>query len=206
MKEFYLDLHSEKCKCHPDNKKTKTQPKDNKGYYLASFHHFCEKNPNRFLFFAGTEFFLITYHSCVATGNDYDFKVELVKNVIKDYTVLEYYDVDRFTNLDEDLRRFRLRNKELKKHIRQTNYLYNNAAGHPFAICTTAEYLDVICDNEKIEENYNIAKKYLIEKGYDHLLDDLKLLKQSNIVYYKDGVETFKTIESLIKQINKLTK
>lgn len=196
MKEFYLDLHSETCSCHPDNKEKKTYWSD-----------FCEYNPERFLFFIGNKFALITYHNCISFYDKYDFKKSLIDKAIKNSKVFQKWEVNRGVSVSSELKDFRLKNKELRKYIQQVNYLYRDASGKQYAITTKTDYLDSICNQDIIDENFKTAEEYLKSKEYDWLLTELKDLYRANIVVRNyDDLEVFKTTEHLIKSINQLTK
>ena len=70
-----------------------------------------ELNPERFLFFLGNQFFLITYHSCLS-HDKYDFKKSLIEQLIGKYKIFERWNVNRGVNTEKDLKDFRIRNKE----------------------------------------------------------------------------------------------
>lgn len=193
MKEFYLDIHATHCPCN--NKEDK-----------SNWAKFCELNPNRFLFFLGTKFILITYNACMNMGDEYDFKKTLIDKVITDNKVFEYYDVNRGVNVQDNLRDFRIRNKALRKHIEQINFIYWDNAGKKYAITTRTKYLDAICNQEEIDTNYNEAKEMLTKNEYDWLLEPLKNLYYANKVYNENEAEYHKTIDHLINSINQLTK
>ena len=197
MKEFYLDLHDETCSCHPDNK--------NKNKHHLS--DFCEYNPERFLFFLGNRFGLITYHRCLSRYDHYDFKKFLIEKVITNSKVFEKWEVNRGVSVASELRNFRLKNKELRKYIQQVNYIYSNASGKEYAITTKTDYLDTICNQDELDKNFKKAEAFLKSKEYDWLLPKLKALYNANtFVRSWDDLEVFKTTEHLIKSINQLTK
>ena len=191
MQEFYIDLHSDLCPCSKGEQ--------------TGWDKYCELNPERFLFFLGNQFFLITYHSCLS-HDKYDFKKSLIEQLIGKYKIFERWNVNRGVNTEKDLKDFRIRNKELKKYVQQVNYLYYDASGREYAITTLTNYIESICNQDLINDNYKKAKEVLEKKGYDWLINELKGLLMANKLYITDETEYFKTTEHLIKSINKLTK
>lgn len=193
MKEFFLDQHSASCPCRngsPDG-----------------WLKFCELNPERFLFFAGNQFFLVTYYACLDQRfeNKYDFKVDLIKQVIGGYKLMERWEVNRSVNVEGELKRFRIKNQSLRKHIQQVNYIYSDNAHRHFAITTKTDFIECLCDQDIIDENYLLAKKMLEKKEYPWLIDELTILYNMNRVYVEKA-EYFKTIDHLVKSINKQIK
>lgn len=191
MKELYIDLHSEPCLARKDTR--------------SDFGHECDIYPERFLFFLGNDFQLITYHSCMC-GHEYDFKKYLLETTLKKHKVLERWKVNKGVHIDKDLRDFRIRNKDLKKYIQQVNYIYRNAAGKKFAITTLTPYVDAIFNQDIIDANYKASDEFLKGKGYDWLREELYELHCANYIGICDDVEVFKTVEHLISRINQLTK
>lgn len=193
MKEFLLDQHSASCPCHNGPQK--------------GWLKYCDLNPERFLFFAGNQFFLITYYACWEQlfENKYDFKVNLIEQVVGGYKIMERWKVNRSVKVDEELRNFRLKNQSLRKHIQQVNYLYFDNASRRYAITTKTDFIDRICDQDTIDTNYLAAKVFLQDKGHNWLVDELTALYEMNLVYV-DKAEQFKTIDHLVKSINKIIK
>lgn len=73
VKELYIDKHSEFC--------------------LDVEHKYCDTNPERFLFFLGNQFFLVTYHNCMAY-DVHDFEMSLIKKVCVKYKILSRWDIN----------------------------------------------------------------------------------------------------------------
>lgn len=190
MKEHFIDNHSELCK------------------QLDSKHGFgyCELNPERFLFFLGTKFILITYYDCIAYVSEgkYGFKEKLIKKVIDDNKIFEYYEVNRSVDLERDLKNFRIRHKALKKYIEQVNFIYRDMVGKKYAITTRIKYLDSICNQDEIKNNYEAAKIFLTENNYDWLLESLDELYYANRLYHNNSAVNYKTIAGLVKEIKQL--
>lgn len=195
MKEHYIDIHSDYCKQQTE----RTKQNEN----ISHLSSFCDMNPNRFLFFLGNRFFLITYHNCIGRENDYDFKVDLIKNINEKTKTFQLLDIDKSYYLEDVLKDYR-KNDKLKKYQNQVNYIYYNNAGKEYCICSRVNFIDSICDQEEIDKNYNICKDYLIKNGrrYEYLLDQLEKLYHNNKIYEFDKVEVHRTIEHLINQIN----
>lgn len=190
MKEFYLDTHTDSCV---------GQQKNENRYGII-----CESNPERLLFFVGTQFIIITYNRCISQYYDeFEFKQILIKKVIGEIKVFPIWEVNRSVNIANDLKEFRIRNRRLKKHIQQVNYLYQN---NRYAITTKVKYIDTICDQDEINQNYQKAKEFLIKNEYHWLLADLEQLLKANKVYGGDYADYHSSIDSLVTSINKLTK
>lgn len=190
MKEFYIDEHSSLCPC-------------SKGQQTG-MNSYCDINPERFLFFLGNQFFLITYHSCLSY-DQYDFKKYLVEQVCEKYKILERWEVNRGVDTNKVLKDFRIRNNALKKYIQQVNYLYYDNAGKEYAITTLTNYIESICDQDVIKDNYIKAKEILQKKKYSWLEKQIEELMIANILFV-DEIEYCKTIEHLIKDINQKIK
>lgn len=192
MKEYYIDTHLNQC----------IESKKIDNYY----GRYCELNPNRFLFFLKTNFFLITYNNCISHYDHLEFKKMLIERIIGNNKLFEYYEVNRGVDVNDDFKNFRIRNQSLRKYIQQINFIYNNAAGKKYAITTKTKYIDSICNQEEIKTNYNNAKDFLIKNEYDWLLPELEELYYKNTLFNDNVAEYHKTIEHLINSINQLTK
>lgn len=174
MVELYLDLHANHC---PDNSKNeKTQ-----------WANVCTLNPNRFLFFLGTKFILITYNSCMNSGDKYDFRATLIDTLIKRDRIFDVYEVNRGVNV-KDIRTIKQKLEKYGKDIvvediEQINFIYQDNAGKKYAITTTAKYSDAICNQKEIDENYKAAKEMLEKNKYEWLLEPLEELYNANKIY-----------------------
>lgn len=198
MKEYYLDLHTDECLARRNRPRDKTD-------YFDGFRHFCDHNPERFLFYLNGEFYIICYHTCITYGNDYDVKIALIKRTIEKHKVYELYDIDKGWDVNGALRNFRIRNESLRKFTKEINYIYSNAAGKLYAITTTVKYIDAICDQDKLDANYREAKEYL-KNTHEYLLDDLDELHRHNYLMCGTPAEHVKSIDHLVKLINQKTK
>jgi hypothetical protein len=192
MKEYFIDEHNKSC---IDNDKFKE-------------YHSCY--PERFLFFLGNDFYLIAFNSCLEHWRDrYDFKVDLIKSFCennKPKTLeLDRYLIQKSWNVETYLKDFRIRNRNLKTHVCQVNYLYRDNAMKEYAIVTKTKFIDAICDSKIVNDNYQKAELFLKEKGYTWLLDELKSLWLQN-TYYIGDAEVFKSIAHCIKEIRRISK
>lgn len=199
MKEIIFDSHTDLC--------NNNQLVIKQNSFLGR-HNFCDMNPDRFVLFIANKFVLVTYFSCQDCGSHLDFKQGLLKHLLEHNKIYERYEVNRGVDVRDDLRNFRIRNKELRKYVQQVNYLYSDNAGKEYAITTKISYLDAICGIEKLEERYIEALGFLKQKEYDWLLDDVKELYYANTLNGSYGVDTevHNTIDTLVKSINQLTK
>lgn len=192
MKELYLDFHSSIC----DNMKPY--------YHNDKSFKWCEMNPDRFLFFVGNKFVLITYNSCLNCGDKYDFKKEIINKVIVDNNIFETYEINRSVNVKENLKDFRIRNKSLLKYIQQVNFIYYDNANKEYAITTKTKYLDALCNQDEIDSNYIKAREFLTKNEYTWLIRCLDKLYIKNRLYNYNETEVIRSIDHLINSINKL--
>ncbi len=191
MVEHFIDVHSSFCRCSVKGNEI-----------LPPFNI----RPERFLFFLSNDFFLITYPDCLNTPDRYSFKVDIIEQMCKKSKHMCLYEIDRGWELSKSLKDYRIKNRALKKIITQVNYIYTNAVGKEFAITTTVNYIDAICNQDLIDENYKKAKYFLEKMEYDFLLQPLQNLYFNNRVFFEnDNIEVHKTIEHLTKTINNLT-
>jgi len=200
MKEIYLNLHSKSCLAKKDI---------NPNFLGFNGNDFCEHNPERFLFFLGNEFWIIVYHRCLVGYDDnYDFKVELIKKIIDKHKIFKRYDVNKSINVERDLGNFRIKNQTLRKWIQQVNYIYEDMTHKQYAITTTTNYLDAICDMYILKQSFDDAKEYLLKHGYDFMLESLNELFDVNRLdsCNEDVAYHVSTINQLLKQIHKCTK
>lgn len=188
MKYLYVDTHSQFCK---------HQPQFGIDY--------CEQNPEHFLFFIKNQFVMIDYHCCMNGGNHIDWKREIIENLIENSKIFETYEIRKSVSVKESLKDFRIRNTPLKKWIYQVHYLYGSPAKQ-YCIASKVKFLDAICDNEKMHNNYIEAKQFLESGGKKYMLDELKELYFKNVLHDVNNAEICKTVEHLVDSINKLVK
>jgi hypothetical protein len=138
-------------------------------------------------------------------GNHLDFKVDIVRKIIKDNKIYKYYDVERGIKLATDLKEFRLRDAPLRKYIIEVNYIYQNAANVSYAITTSIKFEEILMIEKGMNEKYKEAKDILLKTGREYLLGRLDDLASAN-GYVSGGVcenyEVSKTIDHLINTIN----
>lgn len=189
MKEFILDYHTSYC--------------DIQSQKGGLYSDFCKNNIEKDLFFIGSQFIIIGYFKCNCNGNKYEFLQDLLKRIIDKNSVFKEYKIERSVSVDEELREFRIRNKALRKVIQQAHYVYYDNAMKKYAITSKTDFVEAICNQDIINENYKEAKQFLIDNDYTNLLRDLDTLFEINYIGVSHA-EVCKTTDHLIKEINKL--
>lgn len=192
MKEIVTEAHTESC-----IERSKRQS-------VLFSNYCCGDNPERFLFFAGNKFFLITYNKCLSGyENTYDFKMDIVKSVIEKHKILPAYETYRGVDVEYELRHFRLRNRQIRKKVTQFNYIYESASGKEYAIATETDFVSTIFNQDLIRKNYEDSLLFLEKNGYTWLVDDIKRLYSANRFLPCDDIEYCKTIDHLLILIKK---
>ena len=195
MEVFVLDHHVQSCN---SNRPKKEIYKDSWDFFVD---HGCEMNPRTVLLYAQGDFYLINYFGCVEGFQHLDFKENLVRQIFTKTKTCRYYLVQR-ENYDKGLMDFRVRNKPLKKWAAEVNYIYEGV-GSTYAITTRVPYVNALCFQDTLRDNYEKAKEYISENN-PHLLKELKELYFANIGYTPSDARVHKTIDKLITDINKL--
>jgi hypothetical protein len=186
MIDIYLDYHTDSCK---------------KGY----FHDIC--GICYFLLFIKNKYILIRYHNCENYFGHLDYKQDLIKRIIKDNKIFPLFDVEREKYSYNDFCMDSNLNLPLKKYAKQINYIYYDNAGKQYAITTKSDFFDEIFLQQDRNKSFNECKEYLKNIGLeDLLLTDLNKLHQANSINYVTEIESVKSIDSLIKSIDKLIK
>jgi len=162
MKELILDIHTDYCIKHSN-----------------SIFNLCENNPNKFLCYVCNDFYLINYFGCIGCGDKYELYESFINRIIGKTKIFETFNINRFC-LDKELKDDMNFCKKIKKYIHQINYIYSDAAGKRYAITTKAKLINTIINNDLLEANYKKAKTYLIENGYENLIDQLNRLYNNN--------------------------
>jgi hypothetical protein len=193
MEEFLLDHHSILCK------------KDVIDYFKLSPRQMCEMNQNHVIFFAANKFFILNYWQCMSY-NHADFMKENIQNILEKYEIMPFYVIRGKQHIGYDVKKFAKDNSLFKKQLRQTNYIYKDATGKMYGITTQTQFLDVLCNQDELKENYKKAIEYIKKRGYEYLRNDLDLLYSANCIYGVDDVKIVKSVDELIKGINQLTK
>lgn len=200
MYEFYLDTHSNRCL-------------ENQKKIHGEFGHlssFCTYNPERFLFFVGTKFFLITYHTCLSGigSEDKDFKIQIISQVIEKNKIFPLHKIQKSIYVNDELRKYRIQGIELRKYIEQVNFIYRDNAGKPYAITTKTDFIESICNQEEIKANYEKTKSILEsdKRKNEGLLIELEELFRVNYLGLINEIEAHKSIDTLVNAINKIIK
>lgn len=185
MNDIYLEYHTHTCKS-------------------SNYNHIC--GISYFLLFIKNKYILIRYHNCENYFGHLDYKQDLVKRIIRDNKIFLLCEVERekysYKNFCTE---FKL-NLPLKKYSKQVNYIYEDNARKEYAITTKSDFFDEIFAQKDRNESFNKSKEYLKNIGLDFLLSDLNKLHEANSINYITEVESVKSIENLIKSIDKLIK
>jgi hypothetical protein len=160
------------------------------------------KHMESFLFFMDNDFHLVSFYSChQGYTNHIDFKETLLKSFYESKKL--HYDVRRGYELDKEMKDHRLRGANLNLEVDEILYKYSNAAARPYCMCRTKDFSEF--DNELIQANLKETIEYFEKNGYRHYIEQAKDLASIN-TFYVDTVEHFKTIDHVIKSINKQIK
>jgi hypothetical protein len=187
MKEYLLGEHSKSC--------------DGFVSHCGYYNH-CNMNPERFLFFFNSEFYLVTYFACLHGGEKYTFRQEILESLNEKIFPSDKYYFRR--DAEKDLRDFRIRGIKLQKYIYQVHYKYCDNAKKIFVLTSTTKYLDRILDNQKIKDSHEVAYNRLTELGLKYMHDELFDLYCANNYDVRES-EIVKNIEHLIQTIKKET-
>lgn len=174
--------------------------------YRNGYAFGCELKPNHFIFYANNDFVMLTYFMCMEHGDAPDFKMRIINSCIGSAKKHDLFSVER-GRYGSSISRNLKTNNILKKHHTQINHIYADACGREYAITTTHPYIDDLCNQENLTNNYSKAKDYLINGNYDeYLIEELDNLYVLNKMYDNSAIEHIKTIDQLIKLINQQTK
>jgi len=137
-------------------------------------------------------------------NNHLNFKEEIIQLVCKG-KLNKLYEVDRTFQLNKDFENFIKRGVEFKKYIVYVNYIYADAANKEYAITTELPFVEALKIDENIlTKNYVETKNYLLENGYDYMVNNLDLLYHYNQKFtYTDNYTIVKMIDKLIDNIKK---
>lgn len=186
MKELILDMHSVGCEARK----------------LHYFENWCYENPKTVLILIKNKFYLLTYFHCAECGDHPGFVQDIIHRITGNSKIFESYLVER-GGVDNDLKEYRIRGKQLKKYTQQINYLYYDNASREFAVTTKTDYMEAIVDHEILTENFKLANEFLLNnEKHKSLLYSLERLYYMNFIGVND-IEIVNTIDNLIKQINK---
>jgi len=183
MKHIHLDTHSDRC--HRNRL-------------------FCEHSPNYGLFCIKSNYFLISWHMCIAQENDYDFKKSIVDSILRKSKVVQTYEVNRGVNVNKELKAFIRQQAPLRKHAQEANHIYADNANKQYAITTCAPFVELLGDAKTMYKEFSEAKDWLTKHGYEHLHYELQTLHTINSMWYTyDQAIISKTVDELVKQIHK---
>jgi hypothetical protein len=194
MIHIVLDKHSESCLA--TNEKLR-------GTELEGWSRYCQLNPQNFVFFAGSDFYLLTYFGCIEGYSHLDFKREVLKEIFGRYSDLEWYKVGNERYNDDRFKDFALYGTGLHESIRQVNYIYRDAVGMRYCITTEMPFIEAFFNLEKVEANAQKAIDYLKANRLDYLCSEVEQLLQYNIIgLRKSDAVIIKTINQITKIIN----
>jgi hypothetical protein len=197
MIHYILDNHTNACiNMH---ERLKENPK------WMPFSSYCQMETDDLLFFLGNDFYLVTFYKCnYRKDNRLNYKYDLITKIIDNNKIFDFYKIYKDYDVNTTLRNFRIRGKSLKKYVQNIHYIYQEGYHKKYCITSQANYIDKICDNDIIIDNYYKAKKYLIEIGLESLIYQLDELYSAN-TYYVDNAQIVLTTDHLIKLINQQT-
>jgi len=199
MKHLVLDDHSEECKRYQKSGLERMEKNKLEGTFDWIPHLLCQTDS--FIFYHVNNFYLIEYHKCLCYDH-LSFKYSLLQQAVEQIKKAELYSVYRSHKIDEQLKKERINGIKFKREINEYNYTYCDNAGREYCFYTSMGFKDHLINSLEIEENAKEAIEYLKEHEFEYLINDVDRLKNLNRVYISDH-EIHKTIESLVKQINK---
>lgn len=189
MEERCISQHSEYCRI---------QTEKNKQY---SAHYNCVGSVVKTVLLVNNQFYLLTYNSCIVPVREIDFYQEIINNAVGKSKVTANYMTFR-TELDKELKDFRITGKKLKTHTMQVHYIYEDAARKQYAIVTQENYLQAIANNDILLANAITA---LESNHYNMWGDTIKELFNANY-FIVNQKEIHATVDALIDQIKKSVK
>jgi hypothetical protein len=211
MNIYYLDNHDEFCPCNQKECDRFHEPVEENDFFDSSYFYrlkyICEKNPEYFLFQLDRDFHLIIYYRCISGTNESDFFTSLIKKSIEGTKGKKYANVKKSIPLNDWLNQIKKGDFDIKNYFEEVIHIYDGSFKVPnYCITRRLDFFDVTFLNDDLKKNYIKAKEKLIEKNLDFLLNDLNELYHVNYINssYVSDKEVVKTIDSLIKQINKL--
>lgn len=193
MKHLLLDSHTSEC----DMYQKKYADLQNKEWIP---HCFC--NTDSFVFYHANYFYLIEYNKCLERPHHLDFKFSILKQAIEQIKKADYYNVERSYRIDEELRASRNKGIRFKKELNEFNYVYSDNAGKDYCFYTTINFKEHLINSIELKENATKAIDYLNKNNLTYHVSEVENLASLNNIYISDH-EIHKTVESLIKQINK---
>ena len=194
MIQIVLDQHTDSCLA------TKQKML---GTQFESWSRYCQSNPNHFLFFAGSDFYLLTHFACLEKHSHLDFKRDVVKQVFSRHSDLAWYEVASERLGEDRFKDFATYGTSLQESIMQVNYIYSDAAGLKYCITTETAFIEAFCNLEKVQENAGKAIEYLKTNRLEYLCPQVEELLENNIRgLRKSDAVIIKTINQITKIIN----
>ena len=195
MRKIIFDVHTDECEAN------KKRLKGSSSEWASMFSNFCDLNINATVLFFQGEFLYFEYPNChQGYSSNCDYLLELLENTLSKSK--DFYEIDKSYNLDDKLKDFRLRGIQLEKYGFEINYVYFDNRRKKYAICTKKNFSEIILDNEKLKQDYEEIRNYLIDNRKDYLLDLAEELYYANFVYVSDK-EVVRSIDHLTKLFSK---
>lgn len=203
MRHIIVSEHSEECK-HDE-----LVDMNDENNWVKRLTNTCQKRT--ILVYTGTEFTIIEYQCCLFGQyvDDHTQSEYLLKSLIKQSKIYDAYEFCRpGLNADEYLKHYRKNGITNKfKNWITVNHIYYDNAYRKYYIATKHNFLDTMINSDNLLEDYREMYKYLEKNNFDkYFIKNLDDLYFSNCHVIPDKIEVFKTIESLSKEINQLTK
>lgn len=165
------------------------------GYPLCSF--------TSFVFYHANCFYLIEYYNCLEWGDHLSFKFNILEQAIDQIKKAPTYNVERSYRLNEELRDSRNKGVAMRRELNEFNYTYSDNAGREYCFYTSMPFTEHLLNSTELLQNAETAIEYLRKnKQFRHHIKEVEELASLNNLYVSD-YEIHKTVESLIKQINK---
>jgi len=202
MKHLVLDEHSEECKIYQKKGLERMANNKEKGIFDWVPHMMCSMDS--FIFYHLNNFYLIEYNRCLCYDH-LSFKYSILKQAVEQLKKADLYSVYRSHRVDDDLKNERVNGIKFKREINEYNYVYCDNASREYCFYTSMPFKEHLINSLEIEDNAKEAIDYLKNNDFEYHINDVDRLKHLNNVFISDQ-EIYKTVESLIKQINKKTK
>jgi hypothetical protein len=166
--------HTVNCPAHEDC--------DNVSYY---------RGVETVLIYRDNDFHILTYCQCLrGYVNKYDFISNLLKPNNTNKHKYREYEVTSSWLCDHKLRKKIKEGNVFNAKILESNYLYMNAAGKKYSICSEIYFMDAFVSNAKlIELNYKKAMEYIMDNELEWLEDNLKRLYELNKPVIWSGIK-----------------
>ena len=192
VREYRIDQHSSLCPCSKNPE--------------TAWDKYCDLNPKTFIFLINTDFFIVSYHSCMEYGDEYRHKLDIIEAVLKkqeiNFTTIQRQ-LKKSIVLDDELRTSITKAISLQKYIQQIHYIYNDNAGKKYCITSKVGFIDSLINNDELLESYRLTMEYIKLHGYNFLEDQLIELISDNWIEGISEKNIVRTIDVLVNEINK---